>query len=115
MDFDELINQHLKWKFEVENYLNEDDSSKFVLDSFVSDDQCELGKWLYSDQANTLLSIELLQELIKIHSEFHYITKSIINNFRYGYTNSAKELITEYTQYSDKLVTRIRQIQKELK
>ena len=111
MNFDKLITQHLEWKLKVNDFLNKENSVYVDTNEFAADNECELGQWLYSDEAKQLVSAEKLQEIISIHDDFHYLTKIILNNFQSGYYAAAKDLLSEYGEKSDTLVAKIKDIQ----
>ena len=114
MDFDIAINQHLHWVNLVESLFNEDDSKILNSSSIIKDNECDLGKWIYSAE-NELLLNKVYLELVQVHKDFHYQAGKIILNYQSGRKEEALKLQQSFNDLSKQIISLLNQLKVELK
>lgn len=114
MDFDIAINQHLNWVNLVESLFNEGDCKILNPSLVIKEDQCDLGKWLYSVNTN-ILSNKIYQELVQVHKDFHFQAGTIILNYQSGRKEEALKLQVSFKELSKDIISLIKQLKMELK
>lgn len=76
MNFNDAVKAHAAWKFKLSDYIRKPDRS-LSADHVCKDNQCELGKWIYSEG----LSYNTLPEYTHLkteHARFHKAAGDII-------------------------------------
>ncbi len=114
MDFDIAVNQHMNWINLVESLFNESDSTILNASSITRDDECDLGKWIYSVDKD-LVSNKIYQELVQVHKDFHFQAGIIILNYQSGRKEEALQLHKSFKDLSIRIILLINQLQMELK
>lgn len=114
MNFDIAINQHLNWVNLVESLFNENDSKILNPSLIIRDDECELGKWLYSVDKD-LSANKTYLELVQVHKDFHFQAGSIISCYQSGKIDEARKLHKPFRDLSEHIVSLMNQLKMELK
>ncbi|MDD4911660.1 MAG: CZB domain-containing protein [Sideroxydans sp.] len=78
LDFVAAIEAHRKWRARLAEYA--DGTSKETLDHSVicRDDQCALGKWLYSEGQTFTGHLPLFHQIKAKHAQFHISAAQIV-------------------------------------
>lgn len=113
MDFDIAINQHLNWVNLVESLFNETDSNILNSSSLIKDNECDLGKWIYSAD-NKLLSNKIYQDLVQVHKDFHFQAGTIILNYQSGRKEEAEQLHKSFKELSMQIISLLNQLKAEI-
>jgi hypothetical protein len=82
MKIDEAIYMHRNWKIKVADYIFSPDKS--LKPEACHERCCELSQWLQSDEAQSILSKNELNDLIKAHKAFHHTLAEIVLNANRG-------------------------------
>jgi len=116
-DFDGAIKAHIDWKMKLSKYISNPDGS---LDGKVvcKDNQCLLGKWIYSDGSKFKHEFPEDYESLRLsHAEFHQMAGQIVDAVNQNRPDEAKQLLGPsgpYVKISDRTVELIRQIKDKL-
>lgn len=113
MNFDELSNQHLHWKSLVESLFDENNSSILNPSTIIKDNDCDLGKWIYSNEASRYSSSQSFKKLQEVHQNFHLYAGKIILDFQSGNIEDANRLHPLFTQASDDIASLLQDLKKE--
>jgi hypothetical protein len=78
LDFVSAIEAHRKWKARLAEYA--DGTSKETLDHSVicRDDQCALGKWIYSEGQTFTGHLPLFHQIKAKHAQFHISAAQVV-------------------------------------
>lgn len=107
MDFGKAIQAHIQWKQRLQNCINDKNIGDLNSNNVCKDNLCDLGKWLHSDQPETIIKDPTFLEIIDRHKRFHEIAGSIVKRIEKLETLDAdKELgiDSEYGKVSSKLI-----------
>lgn len=115
MDFDELRNQHLHWKYLVESLFDETDNNILNPAFIVKDNDCVQEKWIQSKESEAFSSNKAFQKLQTVHKNFHHVAGRIILAYQAGQVNNVKILLPLFAQASEEIVMLLSQLKKELK
>jgi methyl-accepting chemotaxis protein len=111
MDFDSAINAHVQWKMKLSNYLSKPDQSLNPV-RVSSDQNCELGKWLYGE-GKKHSNLAGFSTLLDAHAKFHRVAGDVIRRANAG-ENVAKEIAlgasSEFAKVSNAVVSDLRQL-----
>lgn len=97
MNFDEAIVAHAEWKLKLTLYLQ----GEGKLDPSVirQDNQCKLGKWIYSD-GRKYQNETAYEELRRLHADFHRCAACVVESVDQGNKAEAKQQIAPESEYS---------------
>lgn len=110
VDFDGEIQKHLQWR-EMIAALFEKDSDKFVPPQVViSDDQCQLGKWIYSSESADYAEREVFQQLKSVHKDFHFSAGTMLMMAQQGNLNEARKIEKDFYRQSSDVVKYLQQL-----
>ncbi len=97
LNFMTAIEAHIKWKSRLENYIQGTSSEDLKVETVCRDDQCPLGKWIYSTGGQRFGSIDTFGEMKGQHALFHQCAGRILENAQAGKKDEAMRLL----QYGD--------------
>jgi methyl-accepting chemotaxis protein len=103
---------HIAWKSSLRSFLDGKDS--LTEEQAVSHQDCDLGKWLYSDGLASYGSMPEIQELEKIHTELHSIVKRIIEMKKSGNSSAAENELSKLEPVSQKIFSLLVEIEKKV-
>lgn len=114
-DFKTAISAHIDWRMKLTNYVQNPDHS-LNPDIVCKDNQCSLGKWIYSDgksiqNSNSALYVKLRES----HAQFHKTAARIIDLANKGQTAQVEKLLShggEYMSVSEETVNLIEAAEK---
>lgn len=114
MNFDEAIVAHAEWKLKLTLYLQGDGNLDHSI--VCQDNQCKLGKWIYSD-GKKYANEHTYEHLRKVHADFHRCAGMVIQTVDSKKIDEAKNLIapeSEYTKISAIVVEAISAVKKRV-
>ena len=114
MNFLDAINAHVMWKLRLKRYI--DGSSDEVLDpeQIKKDDQCMLGKWLYSNKDKLNKKTGTFEDVRIAHSYFHQTAADIVQDIHeHNKGQALSTLQGKYSTISHKLQKKIRKLAEE--
>lgn len=97
LNFMTAIEAHIKWKSRLENYIQGTSSEDLKVETVCRDDQCPLGKWIYSTGGQRFGSIDTFGEMKGQHALFHQCAGRILETAQAGKKDEAMRLL----QYGD--------------
>lgn len=101
LDLDVAIMAHENWKTRLSAYIAGTSKEDFSPERICLDNQCDLGKWLYSDATKHLRQSMAYQYLLAQHKMFHYTASSVVALYQSADATKADELLrTKFTHYS---------------
>lgn len=105
LDIEFTIKSHLQWKLKLEKAVEKHSIEEYTLSSVAADDNCALGKWIYSKAKEFYANCEhsdIYTTLKKSHAKFHKIAAEILNDVNNGEIELAKMKIKrEFARCSD--------------
>ncbi|MDO6681580.1 MULTISPECIES: CZB domain-containing protein [unclassified Oceanobacter] len=112
LDIDVSIAAHENWLTRLETYISGHSHETLDPTHAACDDECELGKWIYSDGEKYLGQYAAFNDLKATHKMFHYKASSIISLVQAdNHSDAEKELAGDI----HKLTLKIRQRLQDLK
>lgn len=78
LDVSAAIAAHRNWKIRLESYVKGTSTEQLDHAVICKDNNCALGKWIYSDSCVTMSDIGVFQELKEIHAKFHIAAGKIV-------------------------------------
>ncbi len=97
LNFMTAIDAHMKWKTRLENYIQGTSSEDLKVEVVCRDDQCPLGKWIYSTGGERFGTIDTFGEMKGQHALFHQCAGRILETAQSGKKDEAMRLL----QYGD--------------
>lgn len=97
LNFMTAIDAHMKWKTRLENYIQGTGTEDLKVEVVCRDDQCPLGKWIYSAGGEHFGTIDTFGEMKGQHALFHQCAGRILETAQAGKKDEAMRLL----QYGD--------------
>lgn len=97
MNFDDAIVAHAEWKLTLTLYLNGE--GRLDANIVCQDNQCKLGKWLYSD-GKKYANEHAYEHLRAVHAKFHQSAAQVIKTVDDAQIDAAKNLIAPGSEYA---------------
>lgn len=97
LNFMTAIDAHMKWKTRLEGYIQGTSSEVLKAEMVCRDDQCPLGKWIYSVGGERFGGIDTFGEMKGQHALFHQCAGRIVETAQAGKKDEAMRLL----QYGD--------------
>ena len=97
LNFMTAIEAHIKWKSRLENYIEGTSTEDLRVEVVCRDDQCPLGKWIYSTGGERFGSIDTFGEMKGQHALFHQCAGRVLETAQQGKKEEAMRLL----QYGD--------------
>jgi methyl-accepting chemotaxis protein len=76
IDISEAMIYHLSWKIRLKEFL--DGKANITEAQALSHKKCDLGKWLYADVMKKYSDDPEIQDLEKVHTEFHETVNRVL-------------------------------------
>lgn len=117
INFSLIKMQHARWNVKLSHVLIEqNDCLNVGLDQIIFDHQnCDLGKWLYSEGLVKLGSLVSIQQLEKVHRQLHGLGRQIVEAQKAGNISNAEKLVTELQSVNSELAKLIDQVEHDMK
>jgi len=115
MNFQDAVKAHQDWKTKLYTYLATPDAS-LKPEVVGVDNNCALGKWIYSEGA-AFASLPEYVQLKSFHAKFHQCAGGIIAKINEGKLAEAEKALKaggDYMNLSTEVVSLIRRIQEKV-
>ena len=93
LDFAAAIEAHRKWKERLTAYVQGTSSEKLDYTAICRDDQCALGKWIYSSGATSMANLSIFHQLKAKHAQFHVTASRVVELVQDNDKDSAQKLL----------------------
>ncbi len=102
LDFVAAIEAHRKWKERLTAYVEGTSTEKLDYTAICRDDQCALGKWIYSAGSALMADLSIFHQLKAKHAQFHVTASRVVELVQKNDRDSAQKLLTgdEYSKTS---------------
>lgn len=97
LNFMTAIEAHIKWKTRLETYIQGTSQEDLKVETVCRDDQCPLGKWIYSTGGERFGTIDTFGEMKGQHALFHQCAGRVLETAQQGKKEEAMRLL----QYGD--------------
>lgn len=97
MNFDEALVAHAEWKLKLMMHLQGE--AHYEAASVCKDNQCKLGKWIYSD-GKKFQNESIYEKLRERHAAFHRAAAEVIQVADGGRTDKARAMIADGSDYA---------------
>ena len=97
LNFMTAIEAHIKWKSRLETYIQGTSQEDLKVEVVCRDDQCPLGKWIYSTGGERFGGIDTFGEMKGQHALFHQCAGRVLETAQQGKKEEAMRLL----QYGD--------------
>ncbi|MBE7461445.1 MAG: CZB domain-containing protein [Zoogloeaceae bacterium] len=97
LNFMTAIEAHIKWKSRLESYIQGTSQENLKVEMVCRDDQCPLGKWIYSTGGERFGTLDTFGEMKGHHALFHQCAGRILETAQAGKKEEAMRLL----QYGD--------------
>jgi hypothetical protein len=104
--FYHAVEAHIKWKIRLQKHLDGTSEEKLNPDHICLDNQCTLGKWIYSD-GQQYKNMEGFEELRNIHANFHKCASEVIRKTDDGDKPQAEAMFKNEYALLSKDITRM--------
>ncbi len=95
LDFVAAIEGHRKWRERLSDYVIGTSDEKLDYTVICRDDQCALGKWIYSSGATFTGHLPLYHQLKAKHAQFHIAASQVVEHVQHDRKDSAISLLME--------------------
>lgn len=105
LDFKSAIDAHMKWKIRLESYINGTSAENLKVDVVCRDDQCPLGKWIYSRGGAQFGYSETFFDMKAHHANFHRCAGEVLSTAQVGEKDKALHLLHhgDYVRASERV------------
>lgn len=105
LDFKSAVDAHMKWKVRLEAYINGTSTEKLNVDTVCRDDQCPLGKWIYSRGISEFGYSETFFDMKAHHANFHTCAGDVLRAAQAGEKEKALHLLHQgdYVRASERV------------
>jgi Chemoreceptor zinc-binding domain len=102
LNFVAAVEAHRKWKERLTAYVQGTSTEKLDYTAIRRDDQCNLGKWIYSSGIAAMGNSPVFHQLKSKHAHFHVTASRIVELVQHEEKPSAQKLLNgaEYTKAS---------------
>jgi methyl-accepting chemotaxis protein len=112
-DFQVFSLKHSMWKAKLRDFL--EGKQSLPREKAVSHEDCDLGKWLYSEGLKKYEKIPGMLKLVKVHEDLHATVRKIISLKESGDSSSAEVEYMKIGPTSDELVSLLNEIAEKVK
>lgn len=105
LNFKSAIDAHMKWKIRLESYINGTSTEDLKVEVVCRDDQCPLGKWIYSRGGGEFGYSDTFFDMKAHHAHFHRCAGEILSAAQAGDTAKAMQLLHhgDYVRASERV------------
>lgn len=102
LNFKTAIDAHMKWKLRLTAVIDGTSTEQLDPEVIGRDDQCVLGKWIYSEGGRLYEDSMLFAKLRSDHATFHRCAADVLREALYGDKGVAHQMLTtgEYSRAS---------------
>ncbi|MBI4999115.1 MAG: CZB domain-containing protein [Rhodocyclales bacterium] len=107
LNFKSAVDAHMRWKTRLETYINGTNSEELVVDVVCRDDQCPLGKWIYTRGVSDFGYSETFFDMKAHHAHFHRCAGDVLRTAQAGDKVMALQLLHQgdYVRASERVKT----------
>jgi len=109
---DSAILAHSQWITRLKIAI-EDGASQFDPDRVMTDNHCELGRWLYEDFPKSESTLSVFEQIREVHAAFHQNAAQILRLALEGDRDTALETMSiqsEFMTLSGRLIVMLRDL-----
>jgi hypothetical protein len=105
LNFKSAVDAHMKWKIRLESYINGTSTENLKVDVVCRDDQCPLGKWIYSRGGGEFGYSETFFDMKAHHANFHRCAGHVLMAAQAGEKENALHLLHhgDYVRASERV------------
>lgn len=105
LNFKSAVDAHMKWKIRLESYINGSSQEDLEVDVVSRDDQCPLGKWIYSRGGSEFGYAETFFDMKVHHANFHRCAGEVLRTAQAGDKKKALQLLHhgDYVRASERV------------
>lgn len=89
LNFKSAVDAHMKWKSRLESYINGTSTEDLKVEVVCRDDQCVLGKWVYSQGGERFGFSETFVDMKEHHAHFHRTASEVLATAQAGQKEQA--------------------------
>lgn len=93
LDMKGAIDAHMKWRERLTDHLNGKSTETLEIGVVACDDNCALGKWIYSTGKQKFSHLNELEALRTAHAEFHLCAGDILLKHEADEKEAAAEIL----------------------
>jgi len=99
------IDQHVKWKERLQDYVTGNSSEELTVEEVGRDDQCALGIWLNDEGRKHYGHLAAFENVRQIHTQFHKCAGEVLKAAKIGNREKALDMLDEgeYARASDEV------------
>lgn len=112
IDISEAIIYHLSWKIRLRGFL--DGKEDITESQALSHRDCDLGRWLFSNVITKYGEDPEVQELEKIHTEFHETVKRVLQMKYSGNVSISEQELIHMELLSEKIFSLLISIRQKI-
>lgn len=90
LDMKQALDAHVAWCRRLEAKLNGESDEALSIGNVAPDNLCTLGKWINGEAQRQFGGLPRLEELKRIHTEFHLKAGAILNDVLHGAQDNAR-------------------------
>ncbi len=115
-NFMTAIEAHVRWKIRLEAYIDGTSTEQLDADVICKDDQCPLGKWIYSSGKDRYGDHEGFIDLRETHAKFHQSAGDVVRLVDQGKHKEATQLLCsgDYAKHSHRIKSDLARLSLEL-
>lgn len=105
LNFKSAVDAHMKWKIRLETYINGTSREDLKVEVVSRDDQCPLGKWIYSQGGGRFGYSETFFDMKAHHAHFHRCAGEVLAAAQAGEKDRAMRLLQQgdYVRASERV------------
>lgn len=106
LNFKSAVEAHQNWKKRLKTVVDGTSAETLLVETVSRDDQCLLGKWIYSDGGEKFASLEQFVRLKNNHAQFHVCAGHVLHLAQAGNHDDALQELSdgEYARVSREVI-----------
>lgn len=113
MDLRKEITNHIDWIEKIASLLGDEPITDEALQALTRHDQCELGRWLDSDESKALQSFPEFPELVESHNRFHLLAGEMISALQQDDEARALQSEQSFLEMSQKVIENLHELERK--
>jgi Chemoreceptor zinc-binding domain len=103
LSLQQALEAHQAWRAKLQKVLDGESNEKFDAEYVSADNQCTLGKWIYSEGKSLYSKLPEYEFVRKAHAEFHVCAGEVLTQHQAGNLAEAETLLkTKFRTASNK-------------
>jgi len=105
LNFMAAIDVHMKWRTRLENYIQGTSREDLRVEQVSSDDQCQLGQWIYGAGKAQYGTLDTFADLRAQHAHFHVCAGKVLAAANEGRKQEALHMLAhgDYLRASERI------------